>query len=346
VPIVDLLKNWFLREGRQLPWRGAPDPYAVWVSEVMLQQTQVAVVIPYFGRWMRRFPTIEALAAASEAEVIKEWEGLGYYSRARNLHSGARFVASRFGGALPSDEEQLKLVKGLGPYTRGAIRSFAFRKKCAAVDGNVVRVLSRLFMVEEDLSKVKNIKKIWALAESLLPDKEPWLLNEALIELGALVCGKKPRCGICPLSGHCKSFRNGKAERLPFKSKKNSYRQLHRAVAVITSSDSVLLRRAEEGEIMSGLHEFPYFELQQEGIAKERLQKKVQQELSLEVKYRKSLPQQSHSFTRFRVKLYPMQFFSAEKSEVSGYLWHPLERLNELAFSSGHRRVLCSLRRA
>lgn len=197
------LVEWFNKQKRPLPWRKNPSPYAVWVSEVMLQQTQVAVVIPYFQRWMERFPTIQALAESSIEDAIKQWEGLGYYARAKNLHAGAKQVVANFDGELPSKVEALSRIKGLGPYTVGAIRAFAFHERSAAVDGNVLRFLTRYFAIEEDIAKIGTQKKITALAESLLPEKEPWVFAEALIEFGATVCKKAPLCFECPLNKSC-----------------------------------------------------------------------------------------------------------------------------------------------
>ena len=179
------LKKWFLIEQRDLPWRKINDPYAIWISEIMLQQTQVAVVIPYYLKWMQRFPTIQALAEAESDEVIKMWEGLGYYSRARNLHAGARYLIEFFGGILPNNESDLAKIKGLGPYTIGALLSFAFHQKKAAVDGNVMRVMARCYELDDDIAKSKTQKKIRHLVEEILPEDESWIVNEALIELGA-----------------------------------------------------------------------------------------------------------------------------------------------------------------
>jgi A/G-specific adenine glycosylase len=178
---VEKLRSWFLSQRRDLPWRENTTPYAVWVSEIMLQQTQVAVVIPYFQRWMDKFPTICSLAAASIEEVIKEWEGLGYYARARNLHAGAQYVVKNHAGELPETEAELRKIKGLGDYTIGAIRSFAFNHKAATVDGNVLRVLARYYGISDDISKMKSVKKFQGLAQSLLPEIEPWIISESLM---------------------------------------------------------------------------------------------------------------------------------------------------------------------
>ena len=241
------LKDWFFLNRRLLPWRENPSPYEVWVSEVMLQQTQVTVVVEYFQRWMNLFPTVQALAAAPSGKVMKAWEGLGYYSRARNLHQGAQYLMEHHGGELPPNREDLKNVKGLGPYTIGAVLSFAFKQKASAVDGNVLRVLARYFCIEEEIDKSTTRKKIEQLTNDLLPNREPWVVMEALIELGALVCKKKPACHLCPLQQGCRAFKSCKAELLPIKKPRIKITHLHRIVTVIHTGKKVLMKQGEKG---------------------------------------------------------------------------------------------------
>lgn len=328
------LKKWFLENGRELPWRGDPTPYQVWVSEIMLQQTQVKVVIPYFERWMEKYPTIEALAKAPLEEVIKLWEGLGYYSRARNLHTGAKQVVEKFNGELPNDPKQLSEIKGLGPYTIGAILSFAFHKKAAAVDGNVQRVIARLFHITDDFSKGSTQKQIWKIAEDILPEKEPWIINEALIELGATLCTRAPKCKECPLRSSCLSYTHGDAASIPLKTKKVQIETLYRIVAVIVSEDKILLRKGEKGEIMSDLHEFPYFACTPNP--------KLPNELTLPFKTEtiEVLPIVSHGFTRFQATLYPMLLQAKGCPPFLNYTWFSLDQIHTLPFSSGHKKIL------
>lgn len=334
------LKKWFEREKRDFPWRPSPGPYAVWVSEMMLQQTSASVVVPYFNRWMERFPTLQVLAAASLDEVIKEWEGLGYYSRARYLHQGARDIVERHNGEFPRRTEDLMKIKGLGPYTLGAVRSFAFHERAAAVDGNVIRVLSRYFMIRDDVSKPKTVKRIRELAEAMLPESEPWIVSEALIELGATVCSRKPLCSKCPLSVSCEAHRHGAAEALPIKSAKVKTEHLFRAVAVIFEGDKLLLRRGKPGEVMSDLYEFPYLEIGSETMSRTEFKEKIFETWGLKVHHRRTLLNINHSFTRYRVHLFPVVFSAEESPAVQDFLWTPFKQVGKLAFSSGHRRVL------
>jgi A/G-specific adenine glycosylase len=337
------LKEWFNQEKRELPWRQTTDPYAVWISEVMLQQTQVSVVIPYYLHWMDRFPSIQALACSPLDEVIKAWEGLGYYARARHLHEGAQTLVNHFDGKLPDDEKQLKKIKGLGPYTIGAILSFAFHQKKAAVDGNVLRVLARYFAIEEDIAKPATIKKIGQMTQDLLPDEEPWIVNEALIELGATLCQRRAKCHECPIKGTCASYRLGWVEDLPIKSKGPKTEKLYREVAVIQCGDSFLVRKGEKGSVMSDLYEFPYFEGANEAPNPAMLQNKIEELFRMKISFCSSLAEVSHSFTRYHARLFPMLFMCENQPPMKGFAWMSREQLKKLAFSSGHRRIFHSL---
>lgn len=337
------LKEWFLFQRRDLPWRENASPYAVWVSEVMLQQTQVAVVIPYFMRWMEQFPSIHALACAPVEEVLKAWEGLGYYARARNLHEGARYVVEHYAGELPSTEIELKKIKGLGPYTVGAILNFAFRKKAAAVDGNVLRVLARYYCLEDDICKPKTVRKIQALTYDLLPDQEPWIVSEALIELGATLCSRTPKCLDCPLHESCTGFLSGKSGDLPVKSAKAATTALFRSVAIIVCKGHVLISKGAKGKIMADLFEFPYFEMIHPQQSLEEQKEAIAEKFGINLQWERSLPEIKHSFTRYRALLIPQLYKTKKLQEINGFEWHPIEGLRQLPFSSGHRRLLSSL---
>lgn len=340
------LKHWFLDHRRDLPWRENPTPYAVWVSEVMLQQTQVAVVIPYFERWMELFPTIESLANAKEERVIKAWEGLGYYSRARNLHAGAKYVLENFQGSIPAQTSDLEQIKGLGPYTIGAIQSFAFHQKTPAVDGNVMRVIARYQMLEEDIAKQKTVKDVRQWILERLPDDASWLVNEGLIELGATVCKRKPDCAACPLRKGCISFRHGRQEQLPIKGNRTPSIPLHRIVPVIHCEGHYLVRKGKEGEIMQGLHEFPYFETELKDWKEEATVQQVEMLYGLRTSLKQALPSVKHTFTKYRVSLSPYLLQANTMKVVEAHDWKPLKELKKLAFSSGHRRIFDYIRSA
>ncbi|MCH9614601.1 MAG: Adenine DNA glycosylase [Chlamydiia bacterium] len=313
---MDTLKHWFFKNRRVLPWRNDPSPYEVWVSEVMLQQTQVSVVVPYFKRWMTLFPSVRALAKAELDAVIKCWEGLGYYSRARNLHAGAKYLLEHHGGEMT--EEALDSVKGVGPYTRGAILSFAFKQKAAAVDGNVIRVISRLYNIEEDVGLTSTKKEITAHVEALLNVKEPFVVMEALIELGALVCTKSPKCDLCPLKDTCL----GKGKNLPNKRQRVPVTKLQKRVAIVRFAGFTLVQKKDAG-VMQGLWEFPLFE----EVKMLRLCESL------------ALQPVKHTYTRYHATLFPTVYRAFEKEEVPGYIWMPETSLEKLPFSAGHRRI-------
>jgi len=333
---LKFLKEWFEGEKRDFPWRKEHTPYRVWVSEVMLQQTRASVVVPYFERWMARFPTVEVLAKAPLDEVIKLWEGLGYYSRARSLHAGAQYLVEHHGGKLPDTAEELRQVKGIGPYTVGAILSFAFHKKAAAIDGNVSRVISRLFGIEEELETSLAKGKIRQKVEELLPDTEPWVIMEALIELGAQVCTRNPGCSLCPMREECVGYLTGKADLLPRKKKRAKVTYLERTVPLICHDGAYLVQRHEGKEVMAGLYEFPYFSKEEPWEAF------FPGLLTLANRF----PDVKHTFTRYQVTLYPTLWEASTKEEVAGFSWKTLAELLALPFSSGHRQILTHLKEA
>ncbi len=257
------LLTWYKANKRDLPWRANRDPYRVWVSEIMLQQTRVDTVIPYYNRFMDKFPSVKALAEAPEEEVLKCWEGLGYYSRARNLQAGARMVMELHGGAIPDDTEAVSKLKGVGPYTTGAIMSIAFGRPEPAVDGNVMRVLSRYFCLEDDIAKPATRTGIEKLAKSLIPKGEAGDFNQALMELGALVCTpKSPGCLPCPVMEQCAGRLAGREAELPVKTKAKPPREELRAAVIVRGSGElegkILVRRRPEQGLLAGMWELPH----------------------------------------------------------------------------------------
>lgn len=302
----------------------------------MLQQTRASVVVGYFEKWLTRFPTIRVLAEADVNEVIKLWEGLGYYSRARNIHAAAQQIMRNFGGEIPDSAEELAQIRGLGPYTIGALLNFGFQKKAVAIDGNVSRVLSRYFLIEENIQKAKTKKRLAELAFQSLDSKEPWVTSEAWIELGATICTPKPQCGLCPLQKGCLGYQSKKAENLPIKSSPVETIALHRIVFVLESRGKLLVKKRAIGEVMADLYEFPY----------------VEKSLDLLPIFLKRLKSVKHTFTRYIAHLSPYYGSFHERSEVSrflkpfglpsleGYEWLDLEQLIQAPFSSGHRKIL------
>lgn len=329
---IGALKKWFLENKRTLPWRNSPSPYEVLVSEVMLQQTQVSVVMSYYQRWMRAYPTLEALAKADIDEVIKLWEGLGYYSRAKRLHQAAKEIVNSFKGKIPSDSENLLKIKGIGLYTAGAILSFAFKKKYPAVDGNVLRVISRCFCINEPIDKETTKKKIFSIVNDLLPDKNPEVVMEGLIEIGALVCKKKADCIRCPVNKTCLAFLSDQVEAYPVTKKRGETIKLHRNVYLIKKGSEILVRSpAKDGKVMSLLYEFPYSEIEGVSFIDFFNEKKYLKEIPLKI---------SHTFTKYQVFLYPHLFEVFNSKAPIGYEWVSMNKLSSLPFSSGHKKLI------
>jgi A/G-specific adenine glycosylase len=252
------LLEWYRLNKRDLPWRKVRDPYKIWVSEIMLQQTRVDTVIPYYERFIERFPDPWTLASAPEEEVVKAWEGLGYYSRVRNFHSAVKEVVASYGGKVPDDSEMISKLKGIGSYTAGAILSIAYGKKVPAVDGNVMRVFSRLFAIEDDIASSKTRKKMEAIAWRLVPDDVPGDFNQALMELGALICTpSSPQCLFCPIRPACDAFERGLERTLPRKKKQKPPKREHVAFARFMSGGKLLLEKRSEVGLLAGMWGLP-----------------------------------------------------------------------------------------
>ncbi|KRE92368.1 A/G-specific adenine glycosylase [Paenibacillus sp. Soil766] len=264
------LLDWYQTHKRDLPWRRSKNPYYIWISEVMLQQTRVDTVIPYFHRFVDQFPTVEALATAPEENVLKAWEGLGYYSRARNLQTAVREVHERYEGIVPQNKADISALKGVGPYTSGAILSIAYNKPEPAVDGNVMRVLSRYFLIEEDIMKPSTRTIMEKLARELILEGTASDFNQALMELGAMVCTpRSPHCLTCPVMAHCSAREAGMEEALPIKKKAKPPRPELRAVAFIEGTGEhagkwLIRQRPQEG-LLARMWELPHVEWTQDG---------------------------------------------------------------------------------
>ncbi|AOV06837.1 A/G-specific adenine glycosylase [Sporosarcina ureilytica] len=256
------LLQWYQTEKRDLPWRRTSNPYYIWVSEVMLQQTRVDTVIPYYERFITKYPTMEKLADADENELLKMWEGLGYYSRARNLQEGVREVVATYGGNVPTNRKEISTLKGVGPYTAGAVLSIAFGIPEHAVDGNVMRVLSRIVLIEEDIT-IPRTKRIFEdVVMDLIDKQDPSSFNQGLMELGATICTPKPKCLLCPVREYCQAFYEGRQEELPVRTRKKRGKVIPVATFAIQNEQGEwLLRKRPENGLLANLWEFPMVEL-------------------------------------------------------------------------------------
>ncbi len=273
LPVAQSLLAWYEQNARELPWRENTDAYRVWVSEIMLQQTRVEAVKPYFLRFLQALPDIQALAAVPEEQLLKLWEGLGYYSRARNLQRAAQMIVQRYDGKLPSDMRELLALPGIGPYTAGAIASIAYDAAEPAVDGNVLRVLARLCGSDMDIALPAARKEAERVLRDMIPKDKPGAFNQALMELGATVClpNAAPRCADCPVSGLCRAHAQGREVELPVRSKKAPRRSEELTIFVLRASGSVAVRKRENTGLLPGLWELPNLpgHLEQDAMTKQ-----------------------------------------------------------------------------
>jgi A/G-specific adenine glycosylase len=340
------LTGWYDRHRRNLPWRDTQDPYAIWISEIMLQQTRVETVVPYFLRFLARFPNAETLARAPLGEVLKVWENLGYYTRARNLHKAAGEIVERFGGRIPADLEEILRLPGIGRYTAGAILSIAFGRDVPAIDGNVRRVISRLFAVEESVDDAATRKRIEELVGTLVPKRDPGRFNQALMELGAVCCTPKtPACPACPLQDDCRARVQGLAHRLPVRGKKKAIPHREVVSAVIRDGNGRLLivQRPARG-LLGSLWKFPGGILNPEEPPEEGLARIAREELGIEIGVGSPLAAVKHAYTHFRITLTAFSCTLREGIPTgSPWRWAGTGELEELPFSKADRRIARSV---
>ncbi|HLK55425.1 MAG TPA: A/G-specific adenine glycosylase [Chthonomonadaceae bacterium] len=339
--IAARLLEWYRVHKRDLPWRGA-SPYAVWVSEIMLQQTQVATVIPFFRRFLERFPTVEVLAEAPIEEVLKYWAGLGYYARARNLHRAAQVVVTVFGGSVPNTPEAIETLPGIGRYTAGAILSIAYNVPRPLVDANVVRVLSRVFGLHGDPKSAANQAALWSLAEQLVPETAPGDFNQGLMELGALLCEPSdPKCERCPLLADCVAGNSPDPSALPeLPPGRATVQVTHSAALIRNEAGQVLIVQRPLHGLWGGLWEFPRVVCASAETPQEAAVRAAREIVGLEVELGKRVGKIKHAVTHHRITLY---CFSArlrksdaapQQRDCAAVRWEPPDALDDYAFSS------------
>jgi A/G-specific adenine glycosylase len=365
--IVQSLLAWFAQNARDLPWRHTRDPYAIWVSEIMLQQTQVKTVQPYWERWMRALPNLEALARARPERLHKLWEGLGYYTRVRNLQQAARIIGEEHGGQIPEDFDDLLALPGIGRYTAGAVCSIAFNQPKPILDGNVIRVLARMYGIAGDPRGPKTNARLWQIAEELVrqaakaearPETSPHstgagrrkssgaragacsCLNQALMELGALICTpREPKCGICPIAKHCVAYREDRILELPHTFRRHRATSKRFVAFVVEKRGRLLVRQRPAGVVNAHLWEFPNLEL---SPADSDLEEAARSVLKFRPRRLEPLCTVKHSITRYRITLEAYRVVSDHEVSISAGKgrWLDRKRLGLLAFTSAHGRVL------
>jgi A/G-specific adenine glycosylase len=329
------LLSWYRKTRRDLPWRRTRDPYAIWVSETMLQQTRVETAVHYYERFLERFPDLHSLATADTDDVLGEWAGLGYYGRARNLQAAARQVIEEWGGELPDDVDGLSSLKGVGRYTAGAVASIAFDRPAPVVDGNVTRVLTRLLEIREDVRSAPVVKRLWQEAEALARGKSPGDLNQALMELGATVCTpRSPHCEVCPIAPHCRARESGDPEAIPVKRPRPKPKRLEAAAAFLVRRGKALaVRRPPEG-LLGGLWELPGGELHAGESPEKGLVRSMRERVGLTLTGTEKLGTIRHVFTHRVLHLHVYRARGAEgRVRLAGFdahRWLPPALLAEL----------------
>lgn len=340
------LLSWFAANMRPLPWRETYDPYSVWISEIMLQQTQMERGVAYFTAWMRTFPDIRSVAEAPEEAVLKAWEGLGYYSRARNLHKAAKVVMAEHNGEFPRDLAAIRALPGIGEYTAGAIASIAFNEPEPAVDANVMRIFSRICDIDVPLTHAGVKDFITNAVRSLMPEDSPRLFTQALMELGALVCAKKPNCAACPLEEFCEAKRLGTAAKRPKKKAKVGYTSLEMATGIVMQNGLVFIQKRPPYGVWAGLWEFPGGCLETGETPEQAIVREMAEETELPVTVREKIVVVKHSYTTCRVTMHGY-FCDLETDEPAPVLhaategkWVRPEETANYAFPAGHRKLL------
>lgn len=337
---VTALEKWFRKVQRPLPWRKTSDPYSIWVSEVMLQQTQVAVVIPYYERFLSSFPTLKDLANAPESKVLHHWSGLGYYSRARNLQKGAQFLLTHHGGNFPRERETLLKVPGIGPYTAGAVLSIAFDLPTPLVDGNVMRVFSRVYGWRQEIEKKESQLFFWQKAREWVNEAQsPKILNQALMELGATVCTKaSPQCDRCPLQSTCVAYKEGVQALLPKRSERRKAVSKYYLSVIAEKEGKYFVRQNQKGEWWNGLWDFPREEKKSLALIQKHIRLLKQDKTRL---FQKELSHQKHTVTHHHLHVVPILLRGSETTSEGK--WVRFKELKDLPLSSLAKKVLASL---
>ncbi|MBI3598827.1 MAG: A/G-specific adenine glycosylase [Nitrospirae bacterium] len=358
------LLRWYKKAGRDLPWRKTtvggvpPDPYAIWVSEILLQQTQVSTVLPYYHRFLSNFPTVQSLAAAEIDDVLKCWQGLGYYARARNLLLAARRIVDRFGGTVPLTLSELLTLPGIGRSSAGAILNIAFSQRHPILDGNVKRILVRVFCIAKDPKERQVTEKLWRLSESLLPKTRADHFTQAIMDLGATICTPAaPKCDCCPVSRLCKGYQKGLQNKLPIRPVRKKTPHYDYVCAIIRNGEKVLIKKRQETGLLGGLWEFPGGRVSNlcsdaspsrgskvgMGFIGKSLNEIIEKEVGQSVALTPLGLEIKHAFTHFKMTIH-LFAGSVRKSKTQLPLkWVPIDQLKEHPFSSAHQKIILKL---
>jgi A/G-specific adenine glycosylase len=343
---VELL-NWFEFNQRKLPWRRHYKPYEIWISEIMLQQTQVRTMLPYYHRWIERFPHVQAVALAQEEDLLKHWEGMGYYSRARNIHKAAKVLLKDYGSEFPKDCDSLRRLPGIGRYSAGAIMSIAFNADCPVVDGNIARILSRLFDVATPIRDRQTQRTLWDIAEGMLAKGKARSFNQALMDLGALVCTpRNPSCSLCPVNFHCRALEKGVVNLRPVVSRRKDTVPIRVVVGVLVYDGRIFIQKRPPSGLMPHLWEFPGGKMKDGESPDDALVREFREELELNICALQKAALIRHNYTNFRVTLHAFSCQLADASQkpvlrsaVDGR-WVAPEELDLYAFPAANRKLI------
>ena len=342
------LLAWYASQSRDLPWRRTRDPYAIWISEVMLQQTQVKTVVPYYERWLEKLPTVEALAAAEQQTVLKLWEGLGYYARARNLHQAAQQIVAEYGGKFPPGLEEAIALKGVGRTTAGGILSAAFNLPTAILDGNVKRVLARLVALPSVPNKA--LSQLWEISEQVLDPKHPRDFNQAIMDLGATLCTRhNPACLFCPWQTHCAAYNQNAVSSFPMTESRKPLPHKQIGVAVITDAQgNILIDRRRQAGLLGGLWEFPGGKIEPGESVEACVSREIREELGIEIEVGDRLITIEHAYTHFKVTLnvFNCKHLSGEPQplESDEVKWVTLDEIDEYPFPRANSQIIEAMR--
>lgn len=344
--IIQPLLQWFRETKRDLPWRHTYDPYHVWISEIMLQQTQMDRGVAYFLRWMERFANVQAVAEAEEQEILKYWEGLGYYARARNLHKAAKVMVSDFGGEVPCEHDRLLSLPGIGPYTAAAIASVAGNYDVPVVDANVTRVYARLFNISESVKERHVQKRLVDIAENLLPEGQARAYNQSLMDLGGLVCTpKNPRCSECPVASSCEALLAGTVAERPVLGAKKKIITVHKVAGLILWNGKIFIQQRKADDVWGGLWEFPGGQVMENDPA-DQVIARILEDSGLSVALVKPITRVIHQYTHHKIFLHCFlcKLEGADPTPVlasaCNYRWINANELEQFAFPAGPRKLL------
>ena len=339
------LLTWFETHLRKLPWRETEDPYRIWVSEVMLQQTQVKKVLEYYQKFVSKFPDVQSLADADLQDVLKAWEGLGYYARARNLHKAAKAVAQDFGGEIPADYATFRKLPGVGEYIAAAVQSIAFSQPHAVVDGNVKRVLARLFLIDAPINQSAAAKIFQEKADLLLDHNAPGIFNQAMMELGATVCRpQSPTCIVCPVNTWCCAFEAARQEEFPTRRKSKPLPEYHLVAGVVHKGDRILITQRKPDGLLGGLWEFPGGKIKVDEKTEAACRRVIQEDLNLWVEPIEYLARVKHTYTHFKIVMdvFRCHYQSGEVAlnEPVDYRWITVDQIDQFPFPRSNHKFI------